>query len=102
MKVYTIQKQDGTVEKVVKRVKIPGKCRGFLSYCASGNCYQSIRHVATFVCNASQYPDLDPTDRSSLLQMYAKAQLERDGRMLAEYIASRWPHYRYDGAKEEV
>ena len=80
---------NGERDRVVRRYKIHGKNRGFLSITESGNCYTTLAGKAWWVCDLSEYPDVDRTDRKAVFVVYEAERKERDTEAFVEFIARR-------------
>lgn len=80
---------NGEHEFVCVRYKIPGKNRGFLCVCNSGNCYVLFRNTATWVMDESDYDTAFRLIREKMLEAYERASKERDTEAFASFIRSR-------------
>jgi len=85
--VKAIKLENGERETVVRRFKIPGKGRGFLSVCKSGNCYMTLGGTAWWVFDLAEYREIDATSREAMLRVYDRERKLRDTEAFASYIA---------------
>jgi hypothetical protein len=81
-----IKLKNGERETVVRRFKIPGKNRGFLSICKSGNCYTTLGGTAWWVFDLAEYRAIDATSREAMLRVYNRERLFRDTEAFATFI----------------
>ena len=84
-----IKLSNGERETVVRRFKIPGKNRGFLSICKSGNCYTTLGGTAWWVFDLADHRSIDATSREAMLGVYDRERLNRDTEAFASFIAQR-------------
>jgi hypothetical protein len=76
---------NGERELVLRRYKIPGQHQGFVSVCASGNCYQTFRGAAFWLC---ELPAGHHT-RGSIMELCLQEKVKREAEALAGAIAPR-------------
>lgn len=86
---HSIKLPNGEREQVAIRYKIPGKNRGFLCVCKSGNCYVTFRRTAIWVMDEEDYDPAFIKIREKMLEYYETARKKRDAVVLAEFIKSR-------------
>jgi hypothetical protein len=76
---------NGERESVLRRYKIPGHNQGFVSVCASGNCYQTFRGMAFWLCELPA----GPNTRDSIMELCLQEKVKREAEALASSIAPR-------------
>jgi|GEM_PF-6989032 len=76
---------NGERELVVRRHKLPGRNQGFVSVCATGNCYQTLRGTAFWLCELPA----GPNDRASIMSLCLQEKVKREAEALASAIAPR-------------
>lgn len=80
---------NGEKEYVIRRYKIPGKDKGFLSICSSGNCYQTIRSMAFWVFDLADHPDANMAGRDGVIKLFIEEDRKRSAEALASAVAER-------------
>ena len=85
----TIRLPNGEREVVAYRYKIPGKNRGFLCVCESGNCYVTFRGTAVWVMDEGEYDRGFVRIREKMLEAYNAARTTREADALAVFVRNR-------------
>lgn len=86
--------KNGERDIIERRFKIPGRNRGFLCICQSGNCYVCLRGVAVWVFDLAEHPTVKRDDRVAVMKVYQRENEQRGVEALAGFMAERLPHLR--------